>query len=216
MKSKIIGKIEKFAKGISNKKTNLYQEVAKKIEKDNYIGKLAEEILHHYLNGKGKGVCSCPDFSYWFHGSKNDRWQSDLQFNDYPIAVKSIRLNDAQRWGYRFAFNVNDPILTSPKNNEIVYMVAVDEETGNRAILLGWCYASVLNKYNLIRFHEGKDVSKWKNTKRFLHLEEVLNVEQSTGKQIFHSVNKEIMLYADLYQLDSCSLGELDSVSFYD
>ncbi len=89
---------------------------AEKIYDDHFVSKLGEEAVRQAFESFALQVQG-PD--YTIYNGKQKSWDSDLQVNGIPLAVKTQRKSAAQRYGLSWTFQKSrfrsDPILQNPE-----------------------------------------------------------------------------------------------------
>ena len=113
-----------------DKYTDRGQGVSAIIQRQIYAGKVAEFVVYHYLNDKGKSP-SLPDLA--IYDKDNKTYYADIFSGTANIHVKCHVAND--KYPVSWLFQKSDQLTTKPSENDFLALVVVSKQ-GNYMYLI--------------------------------------------------------------------------------
>ena len=116
---------EEYARRNQNNKEMIISQIAQ--------GKYAELLVQSVLTEEGYDIINEVDFAIYH--TKDKSFDCDIrafkeksESNVWDFHVKSISKKSADRYGASWLFQKRDPLLTTPKSNDKVVFVLLDEQ----------------------------------------------------------------------------------------
>lgn len=101
------------------------QNCVHKIFNDIVLGKVAEFGAYNYITDHQKLKCTLPDLNVYSKANKS--YDADLHSEGFQVHVKSFAKYWADKYGYSWLFQKNDPVTTKPEQSDILCLTVVDD-----------------------------------------------------------------------------------------